>query len=207
MAGCGAKVMHSRAIEFGKKFKVPIHVRSSFTDTPGTLIMAEPHGMEDFVVRGVTLKTDLATIVLTRVPNRPGIAADIFAEVGRHHIVVDDIIQNFFDDGRMANVGFSTDAAQLGEAKEVCMRMAAERGFGPVEADDHVSKVSAIGVGMRTHTGVAAAMFKALADAKVNIHTISTSEIVISCIVHRDDGPRALQAVHDAFELDRPEPD
>ncbi|MCP4590778.1 MAG: aspartate kinase [bacterium] len=205
MAACGAGIMHSRAIEFGKKYNVPIHVRSSFTDAPGTMIMNETPGMEDVAVRGASLKTDLATIVFTRVSSHPGIAATIFAEVGDHNIVVDDIIQNFYDDGKLANLGFSTDHAQLGEAVEVCKRVAKEHGFGTVEVDREVSKVSVVGVGMRTHTGVAARMFRALADAEVNIHSISTSEIVISCIVHRDDGPRALQAVHAAFELDKPE--
>ncbi|MCK4658218.1 MAG: aspartate kinase [Phycisphaerae bacterium] len=204
MAGCGAGVMHSRAIEFGKKYDVPIHVRSSFTDTPGTMIMNETKGMEDIVVRGAIIKANLATIVLTGVPNHPGVAATIFAEVSKHNILVDDIIQNFYDSGRMANVGFSTDHAQLGEAVEVCSRLSAEGGFGPVEVDDEVCKVSVVGIGMRTHTGVAAKLFNALAKARVNIHSISTSEIVISCIVRRDESHRALRAIHDAFELDEP---
>lgn len=203
MAAAGAKVMHSRAIEFAKKYNVPIHVRSSLTDEPGTMIMAATKGMEDVAVRGATLKEDLATLVFTRVPNEPGIAAEIFAEVGRHNIMVDDIIQNFFEDRKYANVGFSTDQAQAREALEVCQRFAKDRGFGGVDLDENVSKVSVVGVGMRTHTGVAATMFKALADARINIDTISTSEIVISVIVRKNDGPRALQIVHKAFGLDR----
>ena len=206
MAAAGARVMHSRALEFGKKFDVPIHVRSSLTDEPGTMIMAETPGMEDVAVRGATLKEDLATVVLTRVPNTPGIAAEVFAEVGRHHILVDDIIQNFFEDAAYANIGFSTNASQATEALEVCQRMAAERNYGDVELDENVSKVSVVGVGMRTHTGVASRMFRALADARINIQTISTSEIVISCIVPKEDGPRALQTLHNAFELDKEPP-
>jgi len=203
MAGAGARVMHSRAIEFAKKYNVPIHVRSSLTDEPGTMIMDNTPGMEDVAVRGATLKEDLATIVFTQVPNTPGIAAEIFAEVGHHRILVDDIIQNFFDDGKFANVGFSTDQAHATEALEVCRRFADERGFGGVDLDENVSKVSVVGIGMRTHTGVAATMFKALAKAQINIDTISTSEIVISAIVRKEDGARALQAVHSAFGLDK----
>ncbi|HNO79382.1 MAG TPA: aspartate kinase [Phycisphaerae bacterium] len=206
MAGAGAGVMHSRAIEFAKKYNVPIHVRSSLTDQPGTMIMEKTPGMEDVAVRGASLKVDLATIVMTRVPNEPGIAAEIFAEVGKHHIVVDDIIQNFYDDRKLANVGFSTNQDQAREGVEVCRRMAEARGFGPVELDENVSKVSVVGVGMRSHAAVAAKMFEALRDAKVNIDTISTSEIVISCIVPQEHGPRALQAVHKAFELDKAHP-
>ncbi len=203
MAAIGANVMHSRAIEFGKKYKVPIHVRSSLTDQPGTMIMDKTQGMEEVAVRGATLKEDLATIVLTRVPNRPGIAAEVFAEVARHHLLVDDIMQNFFEDGQYASIGFSTNADQSLEALEVCKRMAETQDFGSVELDENVSKVSVVGVGMRSHAGVASTMFQTLANAKINIHSISTSEIVISCIVPQEDGARALQVIHEAFELDK----
>lgn len=203
MAAVGAKVMHSRAIEFAKKYNVPIHVRSSLTDEPGTMIMAETKGMEDVAVRGATLKQDLATIVFTRVPNTPGMAAEIFAEMGRHRIMVDDIIQNFYEDRKFANVGFSTDQARLRDAIDVCERFAKENGIAGVEYDEDVCKVSVVGIGMRTHTGVASTMFKALAEAAINIDSISTSEIVISAIVSKADGPKALQAVHKAFKLDQ----
>jgi aspartate kinase len=202
MAAVGAGVMHSRAIEFGKKYGVPIHVRSSLTDQPGTMIMERNEGLEDIAVRGVTLKEDLATVVMTRVPNTPGIAGEVFAEVARHHLLVDDIIQNYVEDGKIANIGFSTNQTQVKDALAVCRKMADERGFGPVIEDENVSKISVVGIGMRSHAGVAATMFKALADAKINIDTISTSEIVISVIVRKEDGPRALQTVHHAFGLD-----
>ena len=204
MAASGATVMHSRAIEFGKKFNVPVHVRSSLTDAEGTMIMAETPGMEAVRVEGVTLKEDLAMVSLQTVPNKPGIASRIFSEVGRNHILVDDIVQNIYDHGRLANLSFSTTVADLAEARVVCQRIADELGIGGVEIDDGVSKVSAIGVGMRSHAGVASTMFDALAKAEINIENISTSEIVISCIVRRADGPRALQHVHDAFGLDKP---
>ncbi len=203
MAAIGAGVMHSRSIEFGKKYNVPIHVRSSLTDQPGTLIMEKTPGMEDVAVRGATLKEDLATIVLTRVPNKPGIAAEVFAEVARHNLLVDDIMQNFFDAGQYASIGFSTNADQASEALEVCKKMAETQGFGSVELDENVSKVSIVGVGMRSHAGVASTMFQTLAEGKINIDSISTSEIVISCIVRKEDGVRALQLVHEAFGLDK----
>ncbi len=203
MAAVGAGVMHSRAIEFGKKFKVPIHVRSSLTDSRGTMIMSETAGMEAIAVRGVTLKEDLAVVTLQGVPNTPGMAGRIFAEMGRNHILVDDIVQNIYDGGRYANLGFSTNAADATEAKAACERLAGRLGIGAVEVDQGVSKVSAVGLGMRTHTGIAATMFEALANAEVNIDTISTSEIVISCIVRSEDGPRALRCLHEAFALDK----
>jgi len=203
MAATGAGVMHSRAVEFGKKFNVPIHVRSSLTDARGTLIMKETANMEAISVQGVTLREDLAVITLQGVPNTPGVAARIFAEVARNNILVDDIVQNIYDGGRRANLGFSTNSSDAREARTVCERLAEKIGIAAVSVDEGVSKVSAVGVGMRTHTGIAATMFEALANAAINIETISTSEIVISCIVRREDGQRALRFLHDAFKLDR----
>ena len=166
--------------------------------------MAETPGMEAVSVRGVTLKEDLAMVELSGIPNTTGIAARIFGEVARNHILVDDIVQNVYAGGKFANLGFSTDADDAAEARTVCERFAADLGVGTVEVDQGVSKVSAIGVGMRTHTGIASTMFDALARAKVNIENISTSEIVISCIVRREDGPKALRYLHEAFGLDQP---
>ncbi len=203
MAAVGAAVMHSRAIEFGKKFKVPIHVRSSLTDAKGTMIMEATKGMEAISIEGVTLKEDLAMVSLSAVPNTPGVAARIFAEVARHHILVDDIVQNIYDGGKFANLGFSTNASDIVEATAICERIAADLNIGSVEVDEGVSKVSAIGLGMRTHAGIASKMFDAFAEAKINIENISTSEIVISCIVRKEDGLKALRHIHDAFELDK----
>lgn len=203
MAAAGAGVMHSRAVEFGKKFSVPIHVRSSLTDAPGTLIMAEQPGMEAVAVQGVTLRKDLAMVTLLGVPNTAGVAAQIFAEVARHHILVDDIVQNIYEGGKLANLSFSTDAGAVAEARNVCEKLVAELDLTGYEFDEGVCKVSAIGTGMRTHTGIASTMFDALAIAKINIHNISTSEIVISCIISREDGPKALEHLHTAFGLDQ----
>ena len=166
--------------------------------------MAKTPGMEEIAVEGVTLKEDLAMVSLNSVPNAPGVAARIFAEVARNHILVDDIVQNIYDGGKLANLGFSTDAGDAAEAAVVCERLAAEIGIGSVEVDKGVSKVSAIGLGMRTHAGIASTMFDALSKARINIENISTSEIVISCIVREEDGPKALRFIHDAFDLDRP---
>lgn len=163
--------------------------------------MTETSSMEAIAVQGVTLKEDLAVISLNAVPNTPGVAARIFAEVARNHIIVDDIVQNVYDGGKFANLGFSTNAADAAEARTVCERLAASLGIGSVTVDESVSKVSAIGVGMRTHAGIASTMFEALAAAEINIENISTSEIVISCIVRRADGPKAMRFIHDAFRL------
>lgn len=201
MAAAGAGVMHSRAIEFAKKFNVLTHVRSSLTDAKGTLIMQETPGMEGIAVQGVTLREDLAVIALNGVPNTAGVAARIFAEVASQHLLVDDIVQNIFDNGARANISFSTTATDAAEAQAICDRLARELDIASVELDEGVSKISAIGVGMRTHSGIAATMFDALSKAAINIENISTSEIVISCIVRSEDGPKALQFVHDAFGL------
>jgi len=203
LASLGAGVMHSRAIEFGKKYDVPIHVRSSLTDAPGTLIISETPEMEGIVVRGATMKKDLARVMLIGVPNKPGIAARIFARIAKHNIAVDDIIQNVYQDTNVANIGFTVAATDAAEAQAVCQDIGRELGFNKVELEEEVARVSVVGVGMKTHTGVAAKMFSALADAKVNIGNISTSEIVISCIVDRADAEKALKAVHAAFELDK----
>ncbi len=207
MAAAGAGVMHSRAIEFGKRFKVPIHVRSSLTDVAGTMITEETEAMEAIAIRGVTLREELAVIFLVGIPNRPGVASKVFTELAKHQIIVDDIVQNIYDGGAKANVGFVIAAADAGVAAEVGERLAKEYDYAGVERHERMSKVSAVGVGMRSHSGVAAKMFEALGAAQIKIHTISTSEIVISCVVSADDGPRALSAVHDAFGLSSPNGD
>jgi aspartate kinase len=203
LASLGAGVMHNRSIEFGWKYQVPIHVRSSLTDSPGTMIMPETKGMEDIVVRGAALKRDLASVVLVGVPNEPGMAARIFARIAQHNIVVDDIIQNNFEDGKRANIGYTVAQGDLAETRVVAEQLAKEMNLRGIQTDPNLAKVSVVGIGMRTHTGVASKMFTALADAGVNILNISTSEIVVSCVVPERDGEKALQAVHAAFGLDK----
>jgi len=202
LASLGAGVMHSRAIEFGKKYNVDIHVRSSFTDTPGTLITHEVEQMEEIVVSGVAVKKDLTQFVLSGLPNKPGVAANIFAHVAEHDVAVDDIIQTFDKKGQ-ASTSFTVERSDLAECRLVVDEI--KREFSPAEVicNDPVAKVSAVGVGMRSHTGVARTMFRALADAQININAITTSEIKISCIIDTEQADDALRVVHAAFELDK----
>lgn len=204
LASLGAGVMHSRAIEFGKKYNVVIHVRSSFTDTTGTLITHEVERMEHIVVSGITVKKDMSQFVIQGLPNQPGVAADLFANIARHSVIVDDIIQTFDDSGK-ANTSFTVDQSDLAECKLVMEEVRREYDLPESEiiCNDPVAKVSVVGVGMRTHTGVAEKMFRAMADAKVNINAITTSEIKISCIINPEHADQALRAVHAAFELDK----
>ncbi len=201
LASLGANVLHNRAVEFAKKYNVPIHVRNSQNNRKGTLIVSETESMERIVVSGTALKDKLARISLTNVPNRPGIVARIFHTLATHDVVVDDIIQNVIDTKKAA-VSFTVDLSEFDDAKDVCDKLASSLKCN-VHYDDQLAKVSAVGVGMRVHTGVAEKMFSALADAKINIQNITTSEIKISCMVNQTDGKRALQLVHDAFDLGR----
>jgi aspartate kinase len=203
LASLGAQVMHSRSIELGKNYGVRIHVRSSYTDAKGTDIMKESSDLQQVVVRGAAIKKKLARVELVEVPNRPGIASEIFRRVAEREVVVDDIIQTIHPDGSLADLSFTVDAADVETARSVGEEMAREMPSMRVEIKQDLAKVSVVGVGMRTHTGVAARMFEALHQANVNIENISTSEIVISCVVREEDGERALRAVHAAFELDQ----
>src|SRR4051812_12387303 len=201
LSGLGASVLQTRAVEFAKKYNVPIHVRNSQNDTEGTWITAETKTMEHIVVSGAALKKDLTRVTVKNVPDRPGIAAKIFGDIAAANIVVDDIIQTISDDNT-ANISFTVEHGDLGDIKPVVERIVKELG-ATTRAVYHgdLAKVSVVGVGMRTHTGVAQRMFKALADAQVNIQNITTSEIKISCIIDKEQGNKALQTVHDAFEL------
>ncbi|MCA9242843.1 MAG: aspartate kinase [Phycisphaerales bacterium] len=201
MASLGAGVMHSRSIELGKKFDVPIHVRSSFTDTPGTMIMSQPPGMEEVVVRGATLKPNVARVTFHGLPNQPGVSADVFSELSARRINIDDIIQNVSTDGRRVTVAFTVSGDERGEAEAVAALIGQRHPGVEVSLSETLSRVSVVGVGMRSHSGVAARLFKALADARINVENISTSEIVISVLTAAADGERAVQAAHAAFGL------
>ncbi|MBL8878986.1 MAG: aspartate kinase, partial [Phycisphaerales bacterium] len=203
LASLGAGVMHSRSIELGSKYGVPIHVRSSFTDTPGTMIMSNPPGMEDVVVRGCTLKRDVGRVSFIGLPSKPGVAAAVFDELAGRSIIVDDIIQTVHNDGSRVTVALTVPTKDLGEAQAVGDLLAKRFDLPAVDVKDKLARVSIVGVGMRSHSGVAARMFQALAAANVAIENISTSEIVISVLVSQDDADRALAAVHRAFELDK----
>jgi aspartate kinase len=203
MASTGAGVMHPRAIEFGKKYDVRIHVRSSSEETEGTIITHEVPQMEGIVVSGATIQRDLAKITLIGVANVPGNAARIFAHMAKAKVVVNDIIQTEISPER-ANLSFMIEISDLDAAREAMTQIKSEVKIEDIFVREDIAEVSVIGVGMRSHYGVAEKMFGALAQAKVNIDSITTSEIRISCAVDEDQADKALEAVCMAFDLDRP---
>ena len=202
LASLGAGVMHSRSIEFGKKFDVPIHVRNSasFSDEPGSIIGSLPES-SDRAVSGCALTRNEARISLSGVPDKPGTMQRIFSRLANVHVAVDMIVQNI-GAGGVADIAFTVLETDLPIALKTVQEAAAELG-GEVTHDANLSKVSVVGLGMATQTGVADRMFRALADAKVNIQAITTSQIKISCLVERAQGMEALRAVHDEFELEK----
>lgn len=200
LASLGANVLHHRAVEFAKKYDVPLHVRNAGHNEKGTLIVHETESMERIVVRGVALKDKLARITLSNTPDQPGIAAQVFHQLASHGVVVDDIIQTITADG-LATISFTIDLPDLPECRNVVTDLCNTLGCA-ARYEDHLAKVSAVGVGMRTHTGVAECMFAALAEAGINIQNITTSEIKISCLIEQKQGKKALRIIHDAFDLD-----
>jgi aspartate kinase len=203
LASRGAQVMHARSIELGKKFGVPIHVQSSLTDSPGTIIMDQAPGMEEVVVRGATLERGLARVTLFGLPNEPGTAAAVFDELAGRALSVDDIAQTVAADGRQVTLSFSVQGHEEGELRAVAELLAHRFQAVHHGINTDLARVSVVGAGMRTHHGVAARMFGALAAEKIRVDNIATSEIVISVLVPAPDAERALQAVHKAFGLDR----
>jgi aspartate kinase len=207
LASLGAKVMASRSIMFGAKFNVPIHVRHSMLPDTGTMILAETKDMEQEQVTGVALKTNLGRVTLIDLPAGAGVQARIFAAIAEAGLLVDDIIQSA-SSPEMTTISFTVDHADLVDIRPVLDRILSDLGQGSVRVDVGLCKVSAVGVGMRTHTGVASRMFKALAEAAnaagargINIQNITTSEIKISCILAKEDGELAMRAMHQAFGL------
>jgi len=203
LASLGAGVMHGRAIEFGKKYNVPIHVRSSASDIEGTIITHEVPQMEGILVSGATSQKKLAKLGLIGVSNQPGVAGKIFASLAASKVSVNDIIQTEVSPEK-ANLSFTVNHDDLNDAKGTIESLKAEVDIDDVFVREDIAEVSVVGVGMRSHYGVAQKMFDALAKAKVNIDSITTSEIRISCIVDEDQAETALVAVCDAFELDKP---
>jgi len=202
MASLGAKVLQIRAVEFAKKFNVAIHVRSSFnTEEEGTMVVEERENMERLVVSGVTYSKDEARITISKVPDRPGIASKIFELIGDAGIVVDMIIQNTRKGG-LTDITFTVPKTDFQKAMSIQEEMAEEIGAEQVVGDTNISKVSAVGVGMRSHSGVAAKMFTALAKENINIIMISTSEIKISCVIEEKYTELAVRVLHNVFELD-----
>jgi aspartate kinase len=202
LASLGAGVMHSRSIEFGKKFDTPIHVRSSFTDVPGTMIVSEPE-RPDLPVSGAAITKDEARITVQGIPDKPGISLEIFSRIANRNISVDMIVQNVGESGK-ADISFTVPRNELEPALEAVREAVKVVGADAVTSDDNVAKVSVVGLGMARQTGVAEKMFRALASAGINIGMITTSEIKISVLVPRDQSQQALQVVHSSFELEKP---
>ncbi len=199
LATQGVNVLHNRAVEVAKKYNVPIHLRSSLNNRKGTMIVAQTESMERIVVSGAALKKGIARITLRDVPDRPGLCAKIFHTLAKNTISVDDIIQTTPKD-KKATISFTIDLKELHDTQQVvgrlCTSLKCSYGY-----EDHLAKISIVGIGMQMHTGVADRMFAALAKVKANIQNITTSEIKISVLIDQSQAAKALQAVHDAFEL------
>ncbi len=201
LASLGTKVMQARSVEFSNKFNVPFEVRSSFNNNPGTIVKEEVSSMEDVVVRGVALDKNQAKVMIANLPDKPGVAARVFGALSKANVVVDMIVQNIGRNG-VANMTFTVprdDTNRAAKAVEVVLK---ELGGGEVSFVGDIAKLSVVGVGMRSHSGVAGQLFSALSDAQVNIQIISTSEIKISVVINEDEADHATRVVHAAFGLD-----
>jgi len=202
MAMTGAKVLQPRSVEMAKKYNVPVYVKSTFSDEGGTLVTKEDKEMEREVLSGITYDRDQAKITVVHIPDRPGIAANLFLPLSERHISVDMIIQNASSQG-FTDLTFTVAKKDMKTAQKIVEATAKEIGAKKVEVDDDVAKVSIIGVGMLSHSGVAAKMFKTMADEGINIMMISTSEIKISCVIQRKYTELAVMVLHDAFQLEK----
>jgi aspartate kinase len=201
LSSLGAKVLQIRSVELGKKYKVPIKVLSSFTYEPGTLIN-DGGKMEEVVVSGVASDKNQARLTITRVPDRQGIAAQVFETIASKNIVVDMIVQNVSEEG-FTDISFTVPKDDADDALEVVSRISRKIGGGKVTLNKDVSKVSIVGVGMRSHWGIAAQMFRTLAKEGINIRMISTSEIKISCVIDEKYTELAVRALHRDFNLSK----
>ena len=204
MARLGAKVLQARAVEFAKAYDVPLRVKSSFSEGSGTLVTRPDEDMERVVVTGVTSDSNQAKITLTQLPDRPGIAGSLFGRIAEAGIVVDMIIQNA-SEGGLTDISFTVARADAQQTLAIARRCLAEISAENVTLESGIAKVSIIGVGMQSHAGVAARMFRALAAENINIAMISTSEIKISCVIDDKYAELAVRVLHAAFELDSPE--
>ena len=204
LASLGSKVLQIRSVEFAMKYKVPLWVKSSFTNDPGTLVTEEDKQMEDVVVSGIAVTRDEARFVVRSVPDKPGVAARIFGKLADEGVVVDVIVQTpAHEDGR-TDLAFTVGRLDMEKTGKLVNRIAKQIGAGLVEHEEDIAKVSIVGVGMRNHAGVAAKMFQVLADEGVNIRVISTSEIKVSCLIDEKYSELAVRALHTAFGLDKP---
>lgn len=200
LASAGAQVLQPRSIEFAMKFGVPIHVRSSFSNKVGTIISREVRAMEDIVVSGVALNKNEAKITICDVPDKPGIAAKIFKDIAKEDINVDMIVQNVSRTGA-TDLSFTVPGSDLNKTIKVAREISKKVNAGDITFDKEIAKVSIVGIGMKSHSGVAATMFEALAAKGINIEMISTSEIKISCVVNKRRGEDAVRAIHAKFGL------
>jgi aspartate kinase len=200
MASLGAKVLQTRSVEYAKNYGVPVHVRSSFNNNAGTMVVREDAAMEKVVVSGIAYNKQEAKITVTRVADRPGIAATLFGRVAEANIVVDMIVQNMSQDG-FTDISFTVPRADYAKTIDIVKAVAKEIGADKVMGDDKIAKVSIVGVGMRTHSGVAARMFETLGKEKINILMISTSEIKVSCVIEAKYAELAVRVLHEAFGL------
>jgi aspartate kinase len=202
LASSGAKVMQARSVELGKKFNVPIQVRSSLEDVPGTWIVKGDPEMEDIVVSGAAVNINEAKVTVRGVPDKPGLAADLFGRIAARGLNIDMIIQNISAQGK-TDMSFTVLQADMEDARDVADAFSKACKAGQVEIDKDIAKLSIVGIGMRSHSGVAALLFDVLAKEKINIQMISTSEIKISVVISAAQAMQALKAVHKAFELDK----
>ncbi len=202
LASMGARVLQSRSVEFASKYGVVLYVASSKEDAPGTFVKQEDESMEQVLVRGIAHNMDEVKFTVHRVPDKPGIAAAIFAKLAEKGINVDMIIQNIGQEGH-ANLSFTVGTEDIEKASAISDLLKKEVGAEDVTCNENIAKVSIVGIGMRSHTGVAEKVFKALAEAGINIEMISTSEIKISVAISKDRAEEAVNILHDAFELDK----
>ena len=201
LASLGAKVLQSRSVEFAMKYNVPVVVRSSFNNNSGTLVVEEDKDMENVVVSGIAYDKNQAKITVVDVPDKPGIAARLFNAIASANIIIDMIVQNISSDGKFADISFTVPKTDARHAVEVAGAIGMELGAKRVDLREDISKVSMVGVGMRTHSGVAAKMFQQLADHNINIFMISTSEIKVSCIIDLKFTELAVRVLHETFGL------
>ena len=202
-ASLGAKVLHLRSVEFAQKYNIKLQVRSSFKDEEGTIVCKEEEIMEQPIVTGIAYDKNQAKISIIKVPDKPGIAAKIFGKIADENISVDMIVQNISDDGFSTDLTFTVTKNDFKKALNIVKEISKEIGAEDVKGDEGISKISIIGVGMRSHSGVAAKMFEALANENINIQMISTSEIKVSCVIEEKYTELAVRVLHDAFELDK----
>jgi len=200
MASLGAKVLHTRSVEIAKKFQVPIHVRSSFILEEGTMVTREDKEMEKYVVSGVTYNRNEAKLTVSGIPDVPGVAGKIFKTIAECDIIVDMIIQNVSSEGH-ADLTFTVSKTDVGKSLQILEEVGKELNAASVSADENIAKVSIVGVGMRSHAGVAAKFFSTLAKEGINIMMISTSEIKISCVIEEKYTELAVRVLHEAFNL------